>query len=86
LSPSITDDQVLDEANSRRALLLTADKDFGELVYRLRRVHYGVVLLRLTGLPPNAKSDLVAVAFTDHEQEFPGAFTVISAGAIRIRR
>jgi hypothetical protein len=34
LSPRITDDQVLDEANARSALLVTADKDFGELVYR----------------------------------------------------
>jgi predicted nuclease of predicted toxin-antitoxin system len=37
LSPSITDDQVLDEVNARSALLVTADKDFGELVYRLGR-------------------------------------------------
>ncbi len=44
LSPSINDDQVLQEANIRNALLLTEDKDFGELVYRLGRVHGGVVL------------------------------------------
>jgi len=34
LSPSISDDEVLREANDRGALLLTADKDFGELVVR----------------------------------------------------
>lgn len=38
LSPSITDEQVLQKANSRNALLMTEDKDFGELVYRLGRV------------------------------------------------
>jgi predicted nuclease of predicted toxin-antitoxin system len=43
LSPSITDEQVLLEANNRKAILLTEDKDFGELVYRLGRVHAGVV-------------------------------------------
>src|SRR4051812_31752904 len=55
LSPSIADDQVLQEANSRNALLLTEDKDFGELVYRLGRVHAGVVLVRLAGLASRRK-------------------------------
>jgi Domain of unknown function (DUF5615) len=36
LSPSISDEQVLQEANTRNALLLTEDKDFGELVYLAR--------------------------------------------------
>ena len=34
------------------AVLITADKDFGELVYRLGRIHAGVVLIRLAGLSP----------------------------------
>jgi predicted nuclease of predicted toxin-antitoxin system len=34
-SPSITDEQVLRTARERVSALLTADKDFGELVYRL---------------------------------------------------
>lgn len=32
----ISDDEVLDLANSEESLLLTADKDFGELVFRLK--------------------------------------------------
>jgi predicted nuclease of predicted toxin-antitoxin system len=32
LSPSVTDEEVLQEANARGAVLLTADKDFGDLV------------------------------------------------------
>src|SRR5262245_61172078 len=39
MSPGITDDEILREASSRNALLLTEDKDFGELVYRLGRAH-----------------------------------------------
>lgn len=33
----ISDDEVLDLANSEESLLLTADKDFGELVFRLKK-------------------------------------------------
>jgi predicted nuclease of predicted toxin-antitoxin system len=86
LAPSITDDAVLDEANVRTALLVTGDKDFGELVYRLGRVHGGVVLARLAGLSAAAKAEIVARVLRDHEAELPGAFSVITPGAVRIRR
>lgn len=86
LSPSITDDEVLNEANARPALLVTADKDFGELVYRLGRVHGGVVLVRLGGLSAAAKSEAVAGVFRDHAAELPSGFCVVSPGSVRIRR
>lgn len=86
LSPSITDDQVLQEANNRNALLLTEDKDFGELVYRLGRVHVGVILIRLAGLPPSSKAEIVAKVLQDHAADLSGAFSVISPGAVRIRK
>ena len=41
LSPGITVDEVLAQANTLSAALVTSDKDFGELVYRQRRVHSG---------------------------------------------
>ena len=48
----ISDDEVLEMANEKTALLLTADKDFGELVFRQRRVTSGVILIRLARGPP----------------------------------
>ena len=39
LAPSITDDEVLRNANDRSAVLVTADKDFGELVFRQGAIH-----------------------------------------------
>jgi len=47
MDPGITDEAVLALANEQSALLVTADKDFGELVYRQRRLSSGVVLVRL---------------------------------------
>lgn len=37
--PGIDDEQVLRLAESQGALLLTSDKDFGELVFRQRLLH-----------------------------------------------
>ena len=86
LAPGIEDDEVLRRANEAGALLMTADKDFGELVYRQRRVHAGVVLLRLGGLSPAEKAETVANVLRDHGPELTGAFSVVSPGAVRIRR
>lgn len=86
MSPSITDEEVLAQANAQNALLLTEDKDFGELVFRLGQVHLGIVLVRLAGLPSFAKAETVAGVFRDHAPELPGAFSVITPGAVRIRK
>jgi predicted nuclease of predicted toxin-antitoxin system len=53
MEPGLPDDEVLNLANNEGAILLTSDKDFGELVFRLRRIAAGVVLIRLFGLAPN---------------------------------
>jgi predicted nuclease of predicted toxin-antitoxin system len=42
-SPGIEDAEVLGIARPEKALLLTADKDFGELVFRNRETHSGIL-------------------------------------------
>jgi len=78
-------DEGVDRANAAGRILITVDKDFGELVFRLRRVVSGVLLVRLAGLTPAQKSDFVAAAIREHADEMQGAFTVVSAGRVRIR-
>jgi len=82
----ILDDTVLEQTNQSEAVLITADHDFGEMVFREQRVAFGVILIRLAGISPSLKPAIVADAITKHGHEMPGAFTVISPGAIRIRR
>jgi predicted nuclease of predicted toxin-antitoxin system len=86
LAPSITDDDVLCNANDRSAVLSTADKDFGELVFRQGAVHAGVVLLRLAGLANATKGEIVTEVCRLRAAELIGSFTVISPGQVRIRR
>ena len=86
LDPGITDDAVLTIANNNHALLVTSDKDFGELVFRREQINAGVLLIRLAGLSKQRKAELVAAALSDHSDELPGAFSVLSPGMIRIRK
>lgn len=41
------DTDILSIANKDNRILLTTDKDFGELVFKEKLVHSGVILLRL---------------------------------------
>ena len=60
LDPGIDDEAVLQRSRESSAVLLTADKVFGELVFRQRLLHAGVLLIRLAGLRPETKAELVA--------------------------
>jgi len=85
MEPGVSDKTVLQRANEQEALLLTVDKDFGELTYRQKLIHYGVVLIRLAGLSNQTKAEVVARALRERGAEFVNAFSVISPGMIRIR-
>ncbi len=87
MEPGVQDGAVLDRANRESRVLLTADKDLGELVFRQGLLSAGVVLIRLSGLSPEGKAQAVASAFAVHAVDLvPGTFAVVVPGAVRIRR
>jgi predicted nuclease of predicted toxin-antitoxin system len=86
VEPGISDDRVLDLANQEADVLLTADKDFGELVFRRGRLTFGILLIRLAGLSPTRKADVVASSVGEHGPELLGAFAVLAPRSFRIRR
>ena len=73
LSPGISDEDVLTLANR-------------DAVFRLGHAQHGVLLVRLLGLSPQLKADIVSQAVLEHGDEMPSAFTVLTAGLIRIRK
>ena len=85
-APSIADTTVLERANQKNALLVTADKDFGELVFRQKQISAGVLLIRLAGLPQVEKAKIVSSVIRNHADELYQSFTVISPGTVRIRK
>jgi predicted nuclease of predicted toxin-antitoxin system len=84
-SASISDEEVLAIAQTDSAILLTEDKDFGELVFRQRLTTSGVILIRLAGLSSDEKASLTSRLIALHGSEMRGRFTVISPAGIRIR-
>jgi predicted nuclease of predicted toxin-antitoxin system len=86
LDPGIDDETVLNHSRRANAVLVTADKDFGELVFRQHLVHSGVLLIRLAGLKPDLKAEVVSTTFKLHSDELGTGFAVLSRRALRLRK
>jgi predicted nuclease of predicted toxin-antitoxin system len=82
----LRDADVLRITNERDAVLITEDKDFGDLVFRIRALHTGVVLVRLPGLPGAIQAEIVSKAVQMHGEALYGSFTVITEKRLRIRK
>lgn len=83
--PGASDERVLFLAHELSAVLITSDKDFGELVFRQGRASSGVLLARLSGLLPADRARRVREALDRHAEEFGGHFSVLSPRSLRIR-
>lgn len=51
-SPGISDRAVIELANNENRIIITFDKDFGELIFRERLKVKGLILLRFTPISP----------------------------------
>ena len=81
----VTDDEVLHQAFSERRVLLTEDKDFGELVYRLRRPALGIVLLRFDVADRALKIPRLRRLLEQEARRLSSSFIVLEVDKVRIR-
>jgi predicted nuclease of predicted toxin-antitoxin system len=85
IAPAIADTDILDLANQEKRLLLTSDKDFGELTVRHRRSVPGLLLLRLPTVPPMLSWLRLNTAIGAFGNGLFGRYTVIQRSRIRSR-
>ncbi|MCA9204920.1 MAG: DUF5615 family PIN-like protein [Planctomycetales bacterium] len=82
-NPGMTDDQILDKSTNENWVIITNDKDFGEMVYRERRPHAGVVLLRLQDERTAKKQAVLQALLSSYNDRLPGAFVVVTETQVR---
>jgi hypothetical protein len=68
-----------------KAILITGDKDFGEMVFRRKAKNQGVVLFRLSGLAQERKAAVAIETFRNHSASFADAFCVVTDKKVRVR-
>ena len=84
-APGTADPDVLERASNEDRLLVTFDKDFGDLAYRAGlRAPSGVVLIRLPSMPPEELSRFIADSLAT-QVDWKGHFSVVTELGIRMR-
>ena len=81
----LSDNEILDRAFSEQRLLVTEDKDFGELVYRLGLPTEGVVLLRFDVADRAFKAERLLELLERQAHRLRGSFVVLEVDKVRIR-
>jgi predicted nuclease of predicted toxin-antitoxin system len=83
--PQADDQTILTRAASEGRILVTNDKDFGELVFRGGQGSQGVLLLRLHDESRANRLRVVKAVLEQHADRLAGHFTVATEAGVRIR-
>lgn len=84
--PASSDETVFEVVHERKALFLTEDKDFVEMIFHREEYRYGVILVRLDGCSSHDKAGIVAKSILDHGHELSNAIAALTPKSIRIRK
>ncbi len=80
----LDDESVLQRSVAEDRIVITLDKDFGDLVFRDALMHRGIVLLRLENKTPANLIAALEILLRDHAAELPGRFVVVTDAGIRM--
>jgi predicted nuclease of predicted toxin-antitoxin system len=83
--PQASDREILTYAVREARIVVTNDKDFGDLIFFHRLQHQGVILLRGDDFRPTARWRLLDNTIQRYGHRLEGAFTVITDYGVRIR-
>jgi predicted nuclease of predicted toxin-antitoxin system len=85
VAPRAADAEVMNRADHENRLLLTEDKDFGDLVFRQARPVPGIVLLRIEPSRRLRKGPRLLAAIDRFGETLFGRYTVIEDARFRSR-
>lgn len=79
-----SDERVIEIAVAEHRILLTEDKDFGQLVFAAGSRNSGVILVRAPARARSGVVDAIAALAADRGDALYGCFAVVEAGRTRI--
>jgi predicted nuclease of predicted toxin-antitoxin system len=83
-SRGIDDESILQKAFNEEWIIITNDKDFGDMVFREKKKHKGVILLRLENELSGNKIKVLKYILENHSDEVKNGFIVATEKRIRI--
>ena len=76
---------IIQRAIKEQRIIVTNDKDFGELVFRFRLFPKGVILLRLKDESAKNKVKIIKSILREHLHQLEGNFLIVTEKQIRKR-
>ena len=86
IDPCMEDEEIIRTAVSENRMVITMDKDFGELVYHSSMEHSGVLLLRLEDATGAEKLQVVKHIMKNYLDRIKNCFCVFQNDKFRIKR
>ena len=75
---------ILKIANKDNYILITNDNDFGELIFRQKKPHKGIILLRLDDNRPKNKIEVLDKLLQSYSKQLKNNFVVATEQKVRI--
>ena len=80
------DNEIIQKAFKENWILITNDKDFGDQIYRERKPHHGVVLLRLDDERAKNKIVVLKKLLASYSNRLPNQFVVATEEKVRFAK
>jgi predicted nuclease of predicted toxin-antitoxin system len=77
------DDRICEIANSEQRIIITNDKDFGEIVFYQKKIAYGIILLRVDGQNSSEKIILLEKLLENYLDKIANHFVVLTKTKFR---
>ena len=86
IDPRMEDEEIIRTAVTENRMVITMDKDFGELVYHSSMEHSGVLLLRLEDATGTEKLQVIKHIMKNYSYRIKNCFCVFQNDKFRIKK
>ncbi len=83
--PGALDSEVVEIARIEKRIIITEDKDFGELVYRLKIEAEGIILLRFNVNESQKKRQKIKILIAEYKDKLKKHLVVVTPERFRFR-
>lgn len=81
---SVSDHEIIEKCQNEDYILITSDKDFGEMVFRNQKVHNGIILLRCEPNIFKKRIEVLKKLIQNYSNSLQNNFVVVTNDKVRI--
>ena len=79
-----SDDEILEKSYNENYILITSDKDFGEMIYNQQKLHKGIILIRCEPNKFSKRIEVLEKLLRNYIDKLDNNFVVVTNNKVRI--